>query len=317
MTRFAVLVGAILVLAGTPVSASAATAAPVRKPVPVRRSVPWSPYRPPAPLRTVDHPPVDGVRSFDNGPRDANRLALTFDADMTPFMLGQLQRGAVASWYNREVVDILRQEGVPATIFMTGLWAQAYPDVARDLAADPSFEIGSHTFDHSAFRTPCYGLFGASDRTAEIETAQIAIASVTGVTPRLIRFPGDCYDVSDVSLAASEGLSVISGDVRGGDGFNPSSASVVGVVMNQARGGSIILLHLQGGPNAPMTAPALRQVIPALRAAGYQFVTVSDLLGLERAIPSPPPMTTAQTAVASRPDPAAEEAEPNRGTHFF
>lgn len=252
---------------------------PAPRPIPLPR---------PTPLRTVDHPPAYLVGSYDNGDRNGMKVALTFDADMTPGMLAQLQRGQVASWYNAEVVEILHQESVPATLFLTGLWAETYPDVAKQLAGDPLFEIGSHTYDHAAFRVPCYALGGAFDRAAEITRAQEAIESITGWTPKLLRFPGDCYNGDDVELAGQSGLKVISGDVRSGDGFNPSSAAIVAAVLSQVRGGSIVLMHLHGGPNAPYTAPALRVIVPMLKARGYQLVTVSDLLGLNPP-PAPPP----------------------------
>jgi len=238
---------------------------------------------------TVDHPPVDGVTSFDNGPRTGRLVALTFDADMTPAMLALLRRGVVQSWYNREVIDVLRAERVPATLFLTGLWASTYPDDARALAADPLFEIGSHTFDHAAFRTPCYGLAAASDRGWELDEAQRVIQAVTGTSPTLVRLPGDCYVQDDVHLARQKGLKVISGDVRAGDAFNPSAAAVGNRVISQTMPGSIVVMHLHGPPYAPMTAAALRRIIPALRQRGFEFTTVGRLLGLQPATDQPAP----------------------------
>lgn len=259
--------------AATPVQTLAARAAPaVQKP-----------------LATVDHPPVDGVQSFDNGSRAGNQVALTFDADMTTGMLSQLRAGSIRSWYNADVIQALRDEHVPATLFLTGLWAQTYPDAARDLAQDPLFEIGSHTQDHLAFRTPCYGLGAAYDRAGEITQAASAINAATGLGSLLLRFPGDCYDRSDTALAGSLGYRVISGDVRGGDAFNQSAVSVASTVLRSVQPGSIVILHLHGGPNAPMTAPALRMIIPGLRARGLEFTTVSRLLNLEPPPPAPAP----------------------------
>jgi hypothetical protein len=83
---------------------------------------------------------------------------LTFDADMTPAMLRRLQSGAIGSYYNSALIDELRKRRVPATLFLTGLWMQHYPDVMRELAADPLFELGTHTWQHRAFTTNCYGL---------------------------------------------------------------------------------------------------------------------------------------------------------------
>jgi len=273
--------------------ACAALAAILLLPVSAQAVVPARQLPPPRPLATVDHPPVDGVNSFDNGSRSVPRVALTFDADMTPGMLAQLQAGQVKSWYNREVRDILDTEGVHATVFLTGLWAQAYPDVARSLAGDPRLEIGSHTYDHAAFRTPCYGLAGTADRGGEIDRAQDQIQAVTGVRPNLIRFPGDCYDRSDVALAEQKGLAVISGDVRSGDAFNNSAPAVAAIVLRNLQPGSIVLMHFHGGPNAPMTAPALRMVIQGARSRGLEFGTVSEVLGRTAARP-PRPVPTAE-----------------------
>lgn len=262
-------------------------------PAQARTPVP-APVRTPAPvLRTVDHPAVDGIAAFDNGSRQAAKVALTFDADMTPGMFAQLQSGQVRSWYNREVRDILDAEGVRATIFLTGLWTQAYPDVARSLAQDPLFEIGNHTYDHAAFRLPCYGLPGTADRAGEIQRSADQIQVATGVRPGLLRFPGDCYDRSDAALANQLGETVISGDVRAGDAFNNSAAAVAATVLRGLQPGSIVVMHIHGAPNAPMTAPALRMVIPAARARGLSFATVSEVLGRTASRP-PPPVKSAE-----------------------
>lgn len=275
-----------LAVALMPATASAVTRAPVYGPPVYRPPV----YRPlPLPQATVDHPPVDGQESFDNGSRDQGKIALTFDADMTPGMLAQLRAGQVRGWYNEDLRNLLDAEHIRATIFLTGLWAETYPDVARSLAADPNFELGDHTYDHAAFRTPCYGLGGAGDRVGEITHSQDAIAAITGVRPRLLRFPGDCYDRSDEGLAQQQGLLVISGDVRAGDAFNPNTAGIAATVMSQLRPGSIVVMHFQGAPNAPMTAPAVRQIIDQARARGLQFGTVSEVLALAPPPPPPPP----------------------------
>jgi len=283
---------AALAAALLPGAAFAANPPPPARPAVGR----YVPSRPPPPLATVDHPAVDGVNSVDNGSRSDNRVALTFDADMTQGMLQQLNGGAVRSWYNREVRDVLDAERVPATIFLTGLWAATYPEEAHSLAVDPLFEIGNHSYDHPAFRTPCYGLAGAVDRLGEVTSAQAAIQAVTGITPKLFRFPGDCYNQGDVAMAGGLGLTVVSGDVRGGDAFNLSAVSVASTVLSHLRPGSIVILHIHGGANAPMTATALRSIIPAVRARGLDFTTVSSLLGRTVARPPANPRSARDTA---------------------
>ena len=126
-----------------------------------------------------------------------------------------------------------------------------------------------------------------------MERAQEQIQAVTGVRPKLLRFPGDCYDRSDVALAQQKGLTVISGDVRSGDAFNTSAAAVAATVLRNLQPGSIVLMHIHGGPNAPMTAPALRMIIQGARARGLDFGTVSEVLGRTVARPPRPELTPA------------------------
>src|ERR1700735_578125 len=101
---------------------------------------------------------ADKPLSFDHAATDKKIVALSFDADMTPGMLNELRSKKVASWYNEKVIAALRQERVPATLFMTGLWIEAYSDVTKGLSADPLFELGSHSYSHGAFHSPCYRL---------------------------------------------------------------------------------------------------------------------------------------------------------------
>jgi peptidoglycan/xylan/chitin deacetylase (PgdA/CDA1 family) len=67
-------------------------------------------------------------------------------------------------------------------------------------------------------------------------------------------------------------------DVISGDAFERDPAVIVRAVLGQVRPGSIVIAHCIGAPNAPATAAAMRVIIPALRARGYRFVTVAQLL---------------------------------------
>jgi len=74
-------------------------------------------------------------------------VALTFDADLTALMRRRLVSGKVKSYDNKALIDELRALHVPATMFLTGMWMEQYPEVTRELAADPLlFELGTHTY---------------------------------------------------------------------------------------------------------------------------------------------------------------------------
>ena len=97
-------------------------------------------------------PSVGERLTFDHAATSQKIVALTFDADMTPGMLRELKAGKVASWYNGKVIEALRQQQAPATLFLTGLWIETYPDATKQLAADPLFELGNHSY--SSARPP-------------------------------------------------------------------------------------------------------------------------------------------------------------------
>jgi len=273
-------------------SAAAAIATPPIVPIPTPTSTPTAtPTLPPSPspsatptatpTRVPTAPPASTVALITHGSRDRRVIALTFDADMTPLMRDQLKSGAVASWYEERIVATLRAEQVPATIFLTGLWTQAYPDVVRSLASDPLFELENHSVDHAAWRSPCYGLPAISTDTArrnEVTGAAATIRSIAGVDPTYFRFPGGCHSDSDLGLVASLGELPLGWDTVSGDAFQSNPDVVVGDVMARVRPGSIVVMHFIGAPNAPATAVALERVIPMLRAQGYDFATLRQLL---------------------------------------
>ena len=58
------------------------------------------------------------------------------------------------------------------------------------------------------------------------------------------------------------------------------ATKIVSNILVHVRPGSIVILHMHGGPNAPRTADALPDIIRRLRLRGYTFVKVSDLLSL-------------------------------------
>jgi peptidoglycan/xylan/chitin deacetylase (PgdA/CDA1 family) len=216
-----------------------------------------------------------------HGSRANKAVALTFDADMTPSMLERLRTGRVASWYDPRIVEELTAVHADATFFLTGLWAQTYPDVVRALAGNPSFEIENHSFDHAAWRAPCYGLptvSGDQAKRTELVDAAQAINAVAGVEASFFRFPGGCHDDADVELVRSLGEVPVAWDVISGDSFNPDAASIEATVLSRVKPGSIVVMHLMGAPNAPATADALKGILSHLAERGYSFVTVRAML---------------------------------------
>lgn len=219
-------------------------------------------------------------RVLRSGPSGGRRVALTFDADMTEAMLRRLETGRVTSYYNAALIDELRRQRVPATLFLTGLWMQRYPDVTRDLATDPLFELGTHTWKHGSFTADCFGLprTRRPDMLQEVLRAQRLLDELAGPrSTKLFRFPGGCYDRAALRAIAPSDVTVVQWDVEGGDGFQPRPERIVSAVTGSVRSGSIVVLHMNGADTSPRTAEAVAVIIKKLRADGYTFTTVSGL----------------------------------------
>lgn len=220
---------------------------------------------------------------WEHGSRATPKIALTFDADMTPGMKFLLDTGIVKSWYNRDIQQILDKFGVPATVFLGGLWTKTYPIEAKVLALDPLIEIGNHSYSHYAFTTTCYNLpfIDNAKDVDDVAAAQKIIQQTTGVTPRYFRFPGGCFDRVDLESIAKLSLEVVGWDVASEDGFNTNTDSIVNSVESGVENGSILVFHIHDGSYAPKTSDALLRIIPDLQKRGFQFVKLSDLLAKE------------------------------------
>ncbi|MGW7260450.1 polysaccharide deacetylase family protein [Streptomyces sp. NPDC054834] len=243
----------------------------------------------PAPARpapSAAHPPTlapgpGGLTPvFEHGPRTRGKtVALTFDADMTA---DQGPRAAAGEHFdNPALIATLRALKVPATVFMTGRWADEYPAEARSLGHDRQFEVANHSYSHYAFTGDCYGLpTVAADRMrSDVERAYTAIrkAGVPHPMP-YFRFPGGCYDQKALRALSGLGVTAVQWDVVSGDAFATDADAVARQVLDGVKPGSVVVMHCTRSA-APTTERAVRTVVPELRKRGYRFVKVSELIG--------------------------------------
>ncbi|MEU6912418.1 polysaccharide deacetylase family protein [Streptomyces olindensis] len=238
--------------------------------------VPAAPSRPP----TLAPGPAGLTPVFEHGPRTGGRtVALTFDADMTA---GQGARAAAGERFDHpRLIATLRALDVPATVFMTGRWAEQYPDQARSIGRDPLFEIANHSYSHYAFTPDCYGLptVPAERMRTDVKRAYAAFRRVGVPEPMpYFRFPGGCYDRRALRALTPTGVTAVQWDVVGGDAFETDADAIVRQVLDGVRPGSVVVLHCTRSA-APATERAVREIVPGLRREGFRFVKVSELIG--------------------------------------
>ncbi|QNP69564.1 polysaccharide deacetylase family protein [Streptomyces roseirectus] len=256
--------------AGPPASAPAPERAASASPSP-------SPSRPvPSAPPTMAAGPSGLTPVFEHAPRGARTVALTFDADMTADQGARAARGE--RFDNPGLIAALRALRIPATVFMTGRWAEEYPEQARSIGRDPLFEVANHSYSHHAFTSDCYGLptVPESGMRADVEKAYAAFraAGVPHAMP-YFRFPGGCYDKTALHALSATGVTAVQWDVVSGDAFATDADAVARQVLDGVKPGSVVVMHCTRSA-APTTERALRTIVPELRRKGYRFVKVSE-----------------------------------------
>lgn len=199
-----------------------------------------------------DVKPVDVsiVHASDQGPRGVN---ITIDDGPAP------------SW-TPQVLDLLRQYDVKATFCMTGLQAQAHPDLVKDVVA-----AGHRLCDHSVSHDTAMDKKPEAYQTKEILDAERMITEASGgVRPMYYRAPGGAFTPHSRKIAASRGMRPLGWNVDTKDFEQPGADAIVATVQREISNGPTILFHDAGGDRA-QTVDALREVLPWLKEQGYSF----------------------------------------------
>lgn len=210
------------------------------------------------------------ITRFDPG--HAKALALTFDA---------CGGGVKGNGYDRELVEFLRKEKIPATLFVNARWIRSNPDIFAELASDPLFEIANHGLEHkplSVSGKKAYGISGTAspaEAAREIEGGAEAIEKASGKRPRFFRSGTNHYDEVAIMIAEELNHRVVGCSVNGDGGATFSSTQVEKQILS-ALAGDIILMHMNrpGGGTAEGVASAM----PTLKDRGFSFVRLSEVL---------------------------------------
>jgi peptidoglycan/xylan/chitin deacetylase (PgdA/CDA1 family) len=233
---------------------------------------------PPAPSATAD---VTEKITFTDVNVDGPYIAMTFDdgphATNTPKLL-----------------DLAAKRHIKLTFFVLGECVQQNPAVLQREVAE-GHEIGNHSWSHP-------NLAKLSDEAvrSQLQRTEYIIVKTAGVKPKLMRPPyGELTKRQRVWVNHDFGYKVILWDVDPLDWKRPGPSVVARRIIAGARPGSIILSH----DIHPPTIEAMPQVFDALLAKGFKFVTVSELLAMNKGGERP--------EVAKRP-----EARPNPQQHL-
>jgi peptidoglycan/xylan/chitin deacetylase (PgdA/CDA1 family) len=172
-----------------------------------------------------------------------------------------------------QLLDYLRSKGIRCTFFVVGPNVMAYPDIIRTAVAD-GHEIANHTWNHPIL-TSC----SDAKIRSELQRTEDAIIKVAGVRPRLVRPPGGGINKRIEAMIYQEfGYTDILWSVDPQDWRRPGIQTVTNRLVAGAHPGAIMLAH----DIHPPTLPAVKAMFEQMLAQGYRFVTVSQLLNLEK-----------------------------------
>jgi len=192
--------------------------------------------------------------------------------------------------YTPQLLDILRNEGVRATFYVIGRSVQTYPEIARRIVAE-GHEIANHSWSHPALTG-----ISAARLEKEITSTTEVIQRVTGRTPTNMRPPyGAVNERVRQSMFKDHGFDVIMWSVDPLDWRRPGAEVVRQRLVEGAKPGGILLAH----DIHPGTIEAMPGTIRDLKAKGFGFATVSQLLALQDA-PDPRPAPAVQEQAAVR-----------------
>ncbi|MFA5047223.1 MAG: polysaccharide deacetylase family protein [Paludibacter sp.] len=198
-------------------------------------------------------------------------IAFTFDGCGGPKRNG----------YDAELINYMRKEKVPGTLFVTGKWIDANFKTFLTLSKDTLFEIENHGLNHQ----PCsidgeskYGIHGTANAAQafdEIEANARKIEAITHRRPIYYRSATAFIDEAGARLASKLGITAISFQVLSGDAVPYTPVPVIEEsVLQNIKPGAIVIMHF----NHPEwnTYEAMQKIVPRLRQMGYHFVKLDE-----------------------------------------
>jgi peptidoglycan-N-acetylglucosamine deacetylase len=187
-----------------------------------------------------------------HGPSGRKRIAIGFDDGPSDYTLS--------------VLRVLRRFNSHATFFEIGQEVPGRSNTMKKILRQGN-EIGNHSLHHEA--DPSSGSLHETDRL---------IRNATGFRPCDFRPPDGNVNSALIARAHAQHLVTVNWDVDPRDWASPGVGAISSNVIQNARNGSIVVMH-DGGGNRSETIAALPSILSHFRHRGYRFVTVAELLG--------------------------------------
>lgn len=200
-------------------------------------------------------PSFVSTSNLDLPDRSLKKVALTFDDGPRPAAVHRLN-------------SVLTQHNVRGTFFIVGKMAARYPQSIRDLAS-AGHEIANHSWSHPDIRR-----ISSEEFVWELDATRELIHELTGQETWLFRTPGSTRSYLTSRFRVPSKYTLILWDLHSRDHIDINSHDMTQHILSQIHDGDILLMHT-GVQN---TIDSLECLIPELKARGFEFVTVSEIL---------------------------------------
>lgn len=174
--------------------------------------------------------------------------------------------------YTEGILDVLKNESVPATFFVTGHYVKSEPELVKRMV-DEGHIIGNHSYHH-----PDFAIMSKNAIKEELETLEQAVAEVSDQKGlKYLRPPRGTFNEQSLNWSNELGYIHIFWSLAFND-WNTNQQKgwqyAYDQMMEQIHPGAIVLLHTVSSDNAE----ALPHVISELKKQGYEFKSLDDLV---------------------------------------
>ena len=166
------------------------------------------------------------------------------------------------------LLQILKDEGITATFFLTGAWIEEHPAEAARILKQ-GHEIGNHTLSH----TPLLYL-SEKEIKEELDGFNETAHNILEYRPRLFRPPRGLYNGVVLEAARRRRCQTVLWSIDSRDYLIKDPALLERRIESRLHHGAIIVFRV-GAPSLPEALPG---ILAHIREAGYRPVTVTELL---------------------------------------
>ena len=175
--------------------------------------------------------------------------------------------------YNiQSILNTLSANNIKATFFLTGQGAENHPQAIKNIVS-AGHDIGNHSYNHPDFTT-----VATTEMTNQLTRTETIITNLTSKSTKpFFRAPFGSYNSTVLQTVGNAGYTyTFQWTIDSLDWTGNSATDIYNRVINNIVPGAIVLMHTGYGANG--TTAALPNIINQLRAMGYSFVTLSQLM---------------------------------------